>query len=99
MSAHPPVGVLRTVRQQAEDEPDRFGSQSPQSWDVIPGVTLRTAGVYPAVLLPGYGYRLAQDGSGGQRTPEGGRPQGDLVGDDREPGERLELAHRPVCRM
>ncbi|MDX6390456.1 MAG: hypothetical protein QOJ73_1519 [Streptosporangiaceae bacterium] len=96
MSAHPPVGVLRTVRQQAEDEPDRFGSQSPQSWDVIPGVKVRNDGVYPAVLLPGYRYQLAHDGIGWQLTAEGGQPHGYLVGDDLEPVERLGLAHRPV---
>ena len=77
MSAHPPVGVLRTVRQQAEDAPGRFGSQSPQSWDVIPGVKVRNDGVYPAVLLPGHGYQLAHDGIVQHRgAPVGNR--GDL---------------------
>jgi hypothetical protein len=95
-SVQRPVGVLRTIRQQADDEPGRFGSQSPQSWDVIPGVKVRNDGVYPAVLLPGYGYRLANDGIGWQLTAEGGRPHGYLVGDDLEPAERLELAHRAV---
>ncbi len=63
---------------------------------MIPGVKVRNDGVYPAVLLPGYRYQLAHDGIGWQLTAEGGQPHGYLVGDDLEPVERLELAHRPV---
>src|ERR1022692_5123228 len=98
-SVQRPVGVLRTIRQQADDEPGRFGSQSPQSWDVIPGVKVRNDGVYPAVLLPGYGYRLAHDGIGWQLTAEGSPPHGYLVGDHLETVERLEVWHRPVVLM
>jgi hypothetical protein len=96
MSALLPAGVLRTIRQHAEDPASWFGSEDPQSWDVIAGVKVRNDGVYHAVLVPGYVYQLAHDGTGWQLTPEGGRRHGYLVGGDLEPIDRLELAHGPV---
>lgn len=90
------LGVLRTMPQQAQDEPRRFGDQSPRAWDVIPGLKLRNDGVYPAVLVPGYAYELTHDGVGWLLTPQGKRPHAYLVGPGLEPVTTLELAHRAV---
>ncbi|HUZ37739.1 MAG TPA: hypothetical protein VMV17_15570 [Streptosporangiaceae bacterium] len=93
------AGVLRTVPQQAMDERNRFGGESPSSWDVIPDVQVRNDGVYPATLVPGYVYRIEHDGIGWQMTPEGERPHAYLVDAALEPTGRLELAHRPIVLM
>ncbi len=91
-----PLGVLRTVPQQAEDKPGQSGDQSPRCWDVIAGRKIRNDGVYPATLVPGYVYHLTHDGTGWLFTPEGERPHAYLVGGDLQPVDILELAHRPV---
>ena len=89
-----PLGVLRTVPQQAEDEAGRFGHESPRSWDAIPGRKVRNDGVHQAILLPGWTYHLAHDGTGWQLTPEGSRPHGYLVDSELQPADTLEMAHR-----
>lgn len=91
-----PLGVLRTMPQQAEGEPGRFGDQAPRSWDLIPGCKIRNDGCYPATLVPGCTYHLAHDGIGWLFTPEGERPHAYLVDDGLQPADLLELAHRPV---
>jgi len=98
-----PLGVLRTLPQQAEDEPGRFGDQSPRSWDVIPGRKVRNDGVYTATLVPGCAYHLVHDGIGWQLTADGERPHAYLVDGELQPSGVLELAHRavvlnPACR-
>jgi hypothetical protein len=90
------LGVLRTLPMGADDDPHRFGDQTPQSWDVIPGRKVRNDGCYPATLVPGYIYHLTHDGIGWQLTPEGERPHAYLVDNDLQPVDFLELAHRPV---
>jgi hypothetical protein len=90
------VGVLRTIPQQIEDDPGRFGDQPPRSWDLIPGRKVRNDGCYQATLVPGYVYHLAHDGIGWLFTPEGERPHAYLVDNDLHPTDILELAHRPV---
>lgn len=93
------AGVLRTTAYQAEDERGWFGAESARSWDVIPGVSLRNDGIYPAVLVPGYVYRLQHDGIGWQLTPEGDCPHAYLVDGSSAPVQSLELAHRPLVLM
>jgi hypothetical protein len=93
------AGVLRTTAYQAEDVQGWFGAESVRCWDVIPGVSMRNDGVYPAVLVPGYVYRLQHDGIGWQLTPEGDRPHAYLVDGNGAPVESLELAHRPLVLM
>jgi hypothetical protein len=85
--------VLRTVPQQ-DEEPGRFGDESPRSWDVIPGRKVRNDGTYEAILLHGCSYQLAHDGTGWQLTPEGSRPHGYLADGKLQPADTLEMAHR-----
>lgn len=92
------LGIIRTIRQQQnEDGPDRFGpEESPRSWHVVPGRKLRNDGVVPVVLVPGYTYTLAHDGTGWQLTPEDETPHAYLVGDDLQLAGTIEVEHRAM---
>jgi hypothetical protein len=92
------LGVIRTIRQQQnEDQPDWFGpEESPRSWHVVPGRKLRNDGVVPVVLVPGYTYTLAHDGTGWQLTPGNETPHAYLVDDGMQLVDTIQVEHRTM---